>query len=175
METPSYGIHDSVMLNTLVNSLPTREVPQPLHVVGVSMGAVAAAHMVKARTDVTSLMLFAPMRPLDEATQAMAQWSYPTLSRWIPRESFAQGVGAALQKQGATVADTDLRELLAATDIPVLIAASDRDAIGPYEFFLPLESDQVKLVMRPGQHHITTSIPDAELHGYSWEWLQQVE
>ena len=175
VETPSYGVTDAQMLSTLIDSLPAREVPKPLHIMGISMGAVAAAHLAKQRDDVTSVMLLAPMRPLNEASRALAQLTLPNLSRLLPAAAFDEGVTAALQKQGLTVADTDLRELIPELGAPVFIAASDKDEIAPYEFFLPLESEQVELVMRPGYHHLTTAIPDAELHAEILEWLQQVE
>lgn len=168
-----FGVLDAPLINALIDSLPHREVPRPLYLAGVSMGAVAATHVAKQRQDVSGLMLFAPMRPMDQATSAMIQLMYPNLSKVMPADSIQKGVVAAMRKQGVAMAATDLLELLPELDIPTLIVASDKDEIAPYDYYLPLESDQVRVIMAPGLHHMSLGVMDNERHEYVKAWMDE--
>ncbi|CAB0151328.1 Lipase 1 [Pseudidiomarina piscicola] len=170
-----FGVRDAAFINTLIDSLPAREVPHPLYLAGVSMGAVAAAHVAKNRDDVSGLMLFAPMRPMDQATTAMVELLYPNLSKVMPTESIREGVLAAMRKQDVAIEDTDLRKLLPAIQLPTLVIASDKDAIAPYDYYLPLESDRLQLIMAPGRHHMSLGVMDNERHEHVRAWLDAVE
>ncbi|MGQ4277190.1 alpha/beta hydrolase [Pseudidiomarina sp. E22-M8] len=169
-----FGVLDAPLINGLIDSLPRRELPRPLYLVGVSMGAVAATHVTKQRQDVRGLMLFAPMRPMDQATTAMIQLMYPNLSKVMPADSIQAGVVAAMRKQDVPMAATDLRELLPELDLPTLIVASDKDEIAPYDYYLPLESEQVRVIMAPGLHHMSLGVMDNERHEHISAWLDAV-
>jgi pimeloyl-ACP methyl ester carboxylesterase len=166
-----FGVRDADLITALLDSLPQRETPKPLYLAGLSMGTVAAAHVAKQRDDVDGLILFAPMTPMDEATNAMLEAWYPQLSKLMPTESVREGVMGAMQRQDIDLADTDLKQLLPQLDVPTLIIASDMDTVAPYERYLPLESAERTLIMAPGRHHITVGIVDNELHQHISAWL----
>lgn len=166
-----FGVQDAPLINALIDSLPQREVPRPLYLAGVSMGAVAATQVTRARDDVRGLMLFAPMRPMDQATTAMIELLYPNLSKLMPADSIREGVVQAMRRQDIAVAATDLMQLLPKITVPTLIVASDKDSIAPYEHYLPLESDQVTLIMAPGRHHMSLGVMDNERHAHINAWL----
>lgn len=166
-----FGVRDAEMISALLDSLPQRETPGPLYLAGLSMGTVAAAHVAKQRDDVDGLILFAPMAPMDEATNAMLELWFPRMSKLMPTESIREGVIGAMQRQEIALADTDLQQLLPQLEVPTLMIASDMDTVAPYERYLPLESAERKLVMTPGRHHITVGIIDNELHQHISAWL----
>ncbi|WP_258240940.1 alpha/beta hydrolase [Pseudidiomarina homiensis] len=166
-----FGVRDADMISALLDSLPQRETPGPLYLAGLSMGTVAAAQVAKQRDDVDGLILFAPMAPMDEATNAMLELWFPRMSKLMPTESIREGVIGAMQRQDIELAETDLQQLLPQLDVPTLMIASDMDTVAPYERYLPLESAKRKLVMAPGRHHITVGIIDNELHQHISAWL----
>ncbi len=170
-EQMGFGVRDADVINALIDSLPQRETPKPLYLAGLSLGTVAAAHIAKQRDDVAGLILFAPMAPMDEATNAMIAGWFPYLSKMMPAESVREGVLGAMQQQGIELADTDLQQLLPQLDVPMLMIASDKDSVAPYERYLPLESDERELVMAPGRHHATVGVIDNELHQHISAWL----
>lgn len=172
-EQVGFGVLDAPLINALIDSLPRREAPRPLYLAGVSMGAVAAAHVTKGRDDVRGLMLFAPMRPMDQATTAMVDLLYPNLSKAMPADSIRKGVLAAMRKQDIPVSATDLLEIVPTLDVPTLIVASDKDSIAPYDYYLPLESEQVRLIMAPGRHHMSLGVMDNERHQHVSAWLAE--
>lgn len=167
-----FGVRDADIISSLLDSLPQRETPKPFYLAGVSMGTVAAAHVARQRDDVAGLILFAPMTPMDEATNAMLDAWYPRLSKLMPNESIHEGVIGAMQRQDIALADTDLQVLLPEIQLPTLLIASDKDTVAPYERYLQLESEKRTLIMAPGRHHATVGIIDNELHQHISAWLE---
>ncbi|RUO63610.1 alpha/beta hydrolase [Pseudidiomarina insulisalsae] len=171
VEQTGFGVRDADMISALLDSLPQREKPGPLYIAGQSMGSVAAANVARQRKDVAGLMLFAPMLPMDQATEAVLAEIYPRLSKLMSSDTVRQGVIGAMRRQDLELADTDLLRLLPQLEVPALLIASDKDTIAPYEAYLPLESETRTLIMAPGRHHMTVGFIDNELHQHISSWL----
>lgn len=166
-----FGVLDAPVLSTLLDSLPQREVPKPYYVAGMSMGSIAAMHLAKQRDDISGLMLLAPMLPMEQATVAMLETWYPNLSKVMSMDAIQEGALAAMAKQEVTSADTDIHQLLPKMEVPTLILASDKDRVAPYETFLPLESERVRLGMLPGRSHAGVGIMSNDMHQQLSDWL----
>lgn len=166
-----FGALDAPMFSTLLDSLPQREVPKPYYVAGMSMGGIAATHLAKQRDDIAGLILWAPMLPMEQATVAMLETWYPNLSKVMSMEGIQEGALAAMAKQGVTSADTDIHQLLPELNVPTLILASDNDRIAPYEQFLPLESERVRLELLSGRSHGGVGVMTNDVHQLMVDWL----
>lgn len=172
-DEPGFAIQDAEIINTLIDSLPARERPHPIYLTGFSMGAVAAVHVANQRNDVSGLVLLAPMRQFEDAVYEVTKMTYKQTSKIVSEESIREGVRSALAKKQIAADSLDLHQLLPSLKTPTLILASDTDTVAPYDYFVPLKSNRVRVERIANRHHFLMAIIDPEFHQYLYPWLQR--
>jgi len=139
----SFGVRDSRILSQLLDSRP--EISAPLYVLGNSMGALAATHLAVSRKDLRGLILQAPMPVFDRAVVNYIESYSPRLAWCLTERAMKEGAVSALAHAGVSLAQTDIRPLVASLPIPVLILASDEDPVAPFEEYRSLEGRAVSV------------------------------
>ncbi|WGL16981.1 alpha/beta fold hydrolase [Microbulbifer bruguierae] len=165
-----FGITDGEYLNELLDAQagPSR----PIFLVGNSMGALAALELTKHRTDITGVILQAPMLPFDEAAVRIARQFSPLRSALIPDNSIRQGAITALEHRGLTIADTDIRPALTKSAVPILLLASPDDTVSPLSYFSDIQGPQLSVVQIPERSHFGMALIGQQQHATIHAWLQ---
>lgn len=172
-DAPGLAVNDVNMVNTLLNSLPARERPHPLFITGFSMGALAAVHVARQRTDISGLVLLGPMRQFEDAVVEVTKMTNKTASQIISEESIREGARNTLARNNIDAAALDLHQVLPPLKVPTLLLASEHDKVAPYSYFEPLASRYVEVRELPDRHHFLMAIVDPKLHEYLYPWLQR--
>lgn len=140
-----FGPQDSLILAELLDAQPVG-VGQPVYVLGNSMGAVAATHLARNRSDVQGLILQAPMPIFDVAVENYFRSYSPTLAAVLTQSSIRSGALQALRAANVTLGQTDVKALIPALRVPVLILASPADSVSPLDYFAALASETVTVL-----------------------------
>lgn len=172
---PGFGVQDAELFNQLIDSLPRREVPKPLWVGGMSMGATAALHLAQQRDDVKGAILFAPMINFADATLAVLEMVRPNTAQVLPEADVREGVAKALAAQQLEASQLDLATQLQQAGIPSLILASDADAAAPYQTFSSWQQERLEVVRVPERYHMLMAVPDQQMDEAIRAWLEQFD
>lgn len=170
---PGFGVHDAELFSQLIDSLPRREVPKPIWVGGMSMGATAALHLAQQRDDVRGAILFAPMINFADATLAVLEMVRPNTAQVLPEADVREGVAKALAAQQLDASQLDLATQVQQAGLPSLILASDADAAAPYQTFASWQQPRLEVVRIPNRYHMLMAVPDRQMHEAISAWLAQ--
>lgn len=147
----SFGPQDSLILAELLDAQPVGD--QPIYVLGNSMGAVAATHLARNRSDVQGLILQAPMPIFDIAVANYFSSYSPTLAAVLTQSSIRSGALQALRSANVTLEQTDVKALIPALRVSVLILASATDPVSPLDYFASLASETVTVLPVAARTH----------------------
>ncbi|RUO39492.1 hypothetical protein CWE22_09340 [Pseudidiomarina aestuarii] len=176
IDQPSFGYHDAEFISALLDSLPERELPQPLIAAGVSMGGVTASRLAIMRDDVDASILFAPMAKFDDATLSVIKMMMPRFSKLLPEDSVREAVADALVAAEVPEGGADTLTYIPQLDVPTLIYVSDVDPVAPFEVYQQLAESRPHIQVQPvlGRHHVEILKLDEAMHESLFKWLQTI-
>ncbi|MFA0812694.1 alpha/beta hydrolase [Microbulbifer epialgicus] len=168
-----YGVADSKYINYLIDDLTEEGVIANgnIYIVGNSMGALTASYISTLRTDISGIILLAPMPPFDEAVYNYAKRDHPLLSKIIPEKDFRKGAILALKKAKISLNDTKILPIIKSSKTPVLLILSDSDQISPYASFEQLRNDNIKLIKIHDRYHPSMNTIGEVEHEAIIRWL----
>ncbi|HEY0686165.1 MAG TPA: alpha/beta fold hydrolase [Steroidobacter sp.] len=164
-----FGIKDSGPLNELLDSRV--EIQYPLYVLGNSMGAVAATHLAAARKDIHGLILQAPMPVFDQAVMSYIENDSPLLAKSLTERAIKNGARTALAQAGVSLTQTDIKPLIAALPMGVLVLASPDDPVAPFGHFESLEHGNVAVRKIDGRSHPGMAVIGSSEGDIIYRWL----
>ena len=147
-----YGVLDSQILDAVLGHLSGSN-DCPTLVVGNSMGAVAATHLARKNDRVSGLVLQAPMTIFDSASVNYINSYSPFMASFLPDQIIREGAVKALNNAGVLTSQTDIKPILSSLKIPTLILASDNDAVAPYAYYQPSQSQEVTVTRIDSRSH----------------------
>ena len=165
-----FGPKDSEALTELLDQ--AGELQGPLYVFGYSMGALAAAHLERRRTDVAGLILQAPMMTFDRSVLGYAKQYSPVLYRLLTPRSIQAGARKALASAKTPLEQTDIKPLLAASCTPTLIIASSNDPVAPHDYFEDLSKGTLAVVSPAHRGHLAMGAIIAADSDWILPWLR---
>ena len=134
----SFGLN---YVSPLVGEISRRH-PQNVHLVGFSMGALAAAGVME-HIDYGRLYLIAPMTDFRLAVNALWNTAYKNkfYTLLIGNETIEKAVDIVYQRAGKTEQDTELVRRIEHLQGPAIIYASHDDKVTPAAAWLPIKRD----------------------------------
>ncbi|WP_444894621.1 alpha/beta hydrolase [Microbulbifer sp. JMSA004] len=170
-----YGVGDSKIINQLINNLIKKgEIEDKnLYLLGNSMGALTALYISTLRSDITGIILLAPMLPFDQAFYNYARLNHPILSRIIPDKDIRRGANLALERSDIEPSETNILPLLNASKIPVLLISSSTDRIAPYSNYMALDQSNIELIESPNRNHPSMATIGEIEHRAIINWLDK--
>ena len=161
-----YGVGDAEIINALidqrikVNKEPNAEGvgADKLYVLGNSMGSIAALHLSRMREDITGIILQAPMLKFDLAVNNYINANSPLLAHFFTESSIERAAIKSLQRANITLEQTDIQLLINGSNQPVLLFASNADAVSPYSKFVQLVSSRVNIVQVQQRNHPSMAV-----------------
>ena len=165
----SFGVNDSQIINELLKS--KSDIEYPLYLLGNSMGAVTASYLAS-NNDVAGLILLAPMTKFDEAAVNYALSYSPIISTLFSDEVIREGAIEALNEANVSVEQTNIKPIVSALNIPVIIFASTNDRVAPFSYFDSLSSNKISVIKVNDRSHSSMSIIATQDHLTIQEWLK---
>jgi len=165
----SFGVNDSQIINKLLES--KSDIEYPLYLLGNSMGAVTASYLAS-NNDVSGLILLAPMTKFDEAAVNYALSYSPIISTLFTEEVIRQGAIEALNEANISVEQTNIKPIVSALNIPVIIFTSTNDQVAPFSYFDSLSSNKISVIKVNNRSHAGMSIIGTQEHLHIQEWLK---
>ncbi|WP_444915844.1 alpha/beta hydrolase [Microbulbifer sp. TRSA007] len=174
--TKKYGVGDSELINKLIDALISKGdiKGKPLYIVGNSMGALTALYISAMRSDLSGIILLAPMVPFDQAVYNYGRLNHPILSRIIPENKILKGANLALEQSGIEPSDTNILPLLCSSRLPILLISSPSDLIAPYDNYIGLDQSNINLVKIPNRSHPSISTIGNIEHEAIISWLNKL-
>ncbi|MFA0790353.1 alpha/beta hydrolase [Microbulbifer echini] len=172
-----YGVDDSKYINSLIDNLIEEGIIKDgnIYLVGSSMGALTASHISSLRSDISGVILLAPMLQFDEAVYNYAKIDHPILSRIIPEKDIRKGAALALRKSNVKLKDTNIQPLLKSSQTPTLLILSDSDQISPYASYKQLQKDNIEIFKVNGRHHPSMNTIGEGEHEAIVKWLNTTQ
>ncbi|WP_444957037.1 alpha/beta hydrolase [Microbulbifer sp. ZKSA002] len=173
--TKKYGVGDSKVISQLISKLIEKGdiEDKNLYLLGSSMGALTALYTSTLRSDITGIILLAPMLSFEQAFHNYAKLNHPILSWIIPDKDIRQGANTALERAGVVPNDTNIFPLLRASGIPILLISSPTDRIAPYSSYMTLDQSNIELAEASNRNHPSmTTIGNIE-HKVIINWLNK--
>ncbi|WP_444939229.1 alpha/beta hydrolase [Microbulbifer sp. JMSA002] len=172
-----YGVNDTKYINSLIDNLIEEGIikNENIYIVGNSMGAVTASHISSLRSDISGVILLAPMLQLDEAVYNYAKRDHPILSRIIPERDIRKGAILALRKSNIDLKDTNIQPLLKSSQTPTLLILSDSDQISPYASYEQLKKDNIKIFKVHDRYHPSMNTIGEIEHKAIVKWLNTTQ
>lgn len=167
----AFGLKDSLILDELLNLQSGME--QPLFIFGNSMGAIAASYLASTRSDVDGVILQAPMVTFDTAAVNYINYDSPVLAKIVTERSIRKGALKALRNLDISLPQTDIKPILSALDLPVLILASSSDTVAPFAYFESLASSRISVVDVKNRSHYSMVVISQDDSEHILHWLQQ--
>lgn len=167
----AFGLKDSLILDELLNQ--QRGMEQPLFIFGNSMGAIAASYLASTRADVDGVILQAPMVTFDTAAVNYIKYDSPVLTKIVTERSIRKGALKALRNVDISLPQTDIKPILSALDLPVLILASSDDTVAPFAYFESLASSRISVVDVKNRSHYSMVVISQDDSEHILHWLQK--
>ncbi|MDC8830787.1 alpha/beta fold hydrolase [Alteromonas gilva] len=122
--------------------------PKAVHLVGFSMGALAA-QAVAQHTDNARLYLFAPMTDFAYSTKALYNMSYKDkfYTAFISPETLDNAIQIVYDKSGVSLTDTDLLNHLNQNTSPTFVYASNTDKITNPKAFNAVQNRHINVTL----------------------------
>ncbi|MBL4774174.1 MAG: alpha/beta fold hydrolase [Alcanivoracaceae bacterium] len=165
----SFGVNDSQIINELLQN--KSDIEYPLYLLGNSMGAVTASYLAS-NNDISGLILLAPMTKFDEAAVNYALSYSPIISTFFSEEVIRRGAIEALNEANISVEQTNIKPIVSALNVPVIIFASTNDKVAPFSYFDSLSSLKISVIKVNDRSHPSMSIIGTQEHLYIQEWLK---
>ena len=161
-----YGVGDAEIINALIDqqikvakeSNAVGAGAEKLYVLGNSMGCIAALHLSQMREDITGIILQAPMLKFDLAVNNYINANTPLLARFFTESTIEQAAIQSLQRANVMLEQTDTQLLISGSNQPVLLFASNADAVAPYSNFVQLASSRVNIVQVQQRNHPSMAV-----------------
>ncbi|WP_444886250.1 alpha/beta hydrolase [Microbulbifer sp. JMSA008] len=172
-----YGVDDSQYISALIDNLIEEGIIKggKIYIVGSSMGALTASHISTSRSDISGIILLAPMLQFDEAVYNYAKIDHPILSRIIPERDIRNGAILALRKSNIDLKDTNIKPLLKSSQTPTLLILSDSDQISPYASYKQLKKDNIEIFKINGRFHPSMNTIGNIEHNAIVKWLNTTQ
>lgn len=129
--------------------------PAKVHLIGFSMGALAASEVGK-QIDNAKLYLVAPMTDFDYSAKAIYDILYrdKVYATFISQETLEDSIQIVYEKSGTTSKDTDLIAKLNGVKSPTFIYASNKDRVVDYSSFGSIPNDNVDVNIYGELNHL---------------------
>ena len=129
--------------------------PTKVHLIGFSMGALAASEVEK-QIDNAKLYLVAPMTDFDYSAKAIYDILYKDkiYAAFISQETLEDAIQIVYEGAGTTSADTDLIAKLNRVKSPTFIYASTKDRVVEYSAFDSIPNDNVDVNIYGELNHL---------------------
>lgn len=171
--TPGFGTNDAPLLNQFINS-ELRNLPEPVLLIGHSMGAVAAVKTAKLNSSVNALVLLAPMQAFDEATLGVAKTYSPWLEILTPDYYIKKAALRVLSRRKLSVSDTNVMNDLPSLNIPILVYGASDDPISNIDAFSKLNLPEVQTRVNNEESHITPVFVGTKQHEILQRWFSSL-
>jgi len=139
------------------------------------MGALTASYISALRTDISGMILLAPMPPFDGAVYSYAKRDHPLLSKIIPKRDFREGAILALRKAKISLDETKILPIIKSTQTPTLIILSDSDQILSYANFEQSGSDNINTLKIHDRYHPSMNTIGEIEHEAIISWLNTTQ
>lgn len=151
-----FGVEDSKIINELIEEL--NYPGENILVVGNSLGAVAAAHLVELRDDINGVVLQAPMVRFDKAAVNYISAYSPFLSSLISEGSIEDGAVQALKNAGVKLEQTDISKIIVGKKVPTLIFVSSNDPVAPPESYRKIAREYITVAEVSERSHPSMAV-----------------
>lgn len=168
----AFGVGDRHVINELITLEHNSK--DNLFILGNSMGAVTAVYLSKMRDDVKGIILQAPMIRFDEAVLRYTKANHPYLKVFFRDNSIVSGAIGALDDAGLTVEETSIDSLIKFSNKPLLLFASSRDPVAPYEKFTYMNSGIIVVKELPNRNHPSMSVIGDDSSEIILNWLKEL-
>lgn len=166
-----FGIKDAQLLEQIIHK--HHQLPKPLLVTALSMGAYTAAHL-QHQLDVDGMIWIAPSVQFDDAVSLYPQLSGSRWHRLVPEASLRKGAELALRKANISLTQTNLLDYPPLSRSLVLL--SDHDLIAPYDHYLAWsELPHIDLFNLTEYPHFLMMAITPDKHEKIFSWLKQLE
>jgi len=165
----SFGVKDSQILDELLSQ--RSNIRYPLFFVGNSMGAVSAAHLAAIRSDVSGLILLAPMMMFDEAAVNYINSYSPLISVFISDQVIRDGAIKALNNADVSLDQTDIKPIISSLKIPTLILVSSSDPVAPFSYFKFPQGRNITVVDVGNRSHPGMAVISNNDNEHIQKWL----
>ena len=166
----AYGVNDSYITNELISSQHAPE--ENLFLLGNSMGALTAAYLSTMRDDIKGIILQAPMLEFDDAVLRYTRAYYPYSKLFLSDGTILNGALGALKEANLEVEDTDISKVISSSVTPVLILASSRDPVAPYDRLKHMDSGAIIVRELPDRNHPAMSVIGDDSSRIILDWLK---
>ena len=132
-----------------------RSQPTKVHLVGFSMGALAA-QAIEQEIDDARLYLFAPMTDFEYSTKAIYETQYKNkfYAKFISPEILGDAIKIVYEKSGTTSRDTDLLVKLDRVSSPTFIYSSSADKVTDSSVLKSVQNKNVDVNIYKDLNHI---------------------
>ncbi|OJF69145.1 hypothetical protein BK026_10250 [Alteromonas sp. V450] len=129
--------------------------PVKVHLIGFSMGALAAVEVEK-QIDNAKLYLVAPMADFDYSAKAIYDILYrdKIYATFISQDTLEDAIQIVYEESGTTSKDTDLIAKLNRVTSPTFIYASDKDRVVEYSVFDSIPNDNIDVNIYEELNHL---------------------
>lgn len=166
-----FGVKDAHLLEHVLKSHP--ELPQPLLLTALSMGAYTAAHLQNLIA-VDGMIWIAPSIQFDDAVAVFPQLSGSGWHQLVPEASLRQGALQALAEANVELHQTNIQHFQ--PHMPSLIIASDIDPVAPYQHYAHWQQQaHIDVINLAGRPHPLMLLIGTEEHEIIFNWLDSFD
>ncbi|WP_165905094.1 alpha/beta hydrolase [Parashewanella curva] len=168
----SFGVRDAEIINEIIDAQLSDHIKgKPIISLGQSLGAYAAMHLAKMRSDVDGILLMAPVADFNKSAIQYVRVFKPPFSSWLSDEDVRQAAQGAISDSNVETNALDMLSLIEKTVIPTLIMTSEIDRITNSKDFAELQGNHIKQVIWKMRAHVFTSAIDPKTHIEVMNWL----
>lgn len=163
------GKLDAQIISQLLDHLLAEQrIAGPVYLLGHSLGANIAAHISAWRQDIAGQVLIAPMHDFSSGLQNYIAQTHSLYYRVLGGPQLRQIADAALKQRNISPGDTAIAPVLARSDTPSLLIASEQDPLAPAHYFYELQRQNLRLYLPEGRTHIGLGM----FNNDEWQLLQ---
>jgi uncharacterized protein len=171
---PSFGPADAKLLDKLLTQkTKSGQIKSPIYVLGNSMSSVTATHLAKRRSDISGVILLAPMNNFSDSVVNYVKNYGPWYSKLLSEDDIRAGANEALAKVGVIPSQTNIVPTLQDLNIPVLILVSDIDPVAPYDYYQTIEGAHISVIKIKDRPHWGLAFFGEQEHQVFSEWFSQ--
>lgn len=164
------GQLDAQIVSQLLDKLLVEQrITEPIYLLGHSLGANVATHISARRQDIAGQVLVAPMHDFSSGLQNYVAQMHGLYYRILGAKQLQQITDAALQQRNIAPGDTAIAPVLAKSNTPSLLIASEQDSIAPAHYFHQLQRQNLRLYFPAGRTHIGLGM----FNNDEWQLLQR--